>query len=241
MTTTPAWPPTGGPIHEYFGLTYANYLVRPRALLQSMPATWQGRFAGCLRELDDAFAHLDVAAEYDVTAGEWVIVGESSDVTLAAAGARRYCVDSGGEAIPDDAPDNDPRWRGARDRFAWRGEVYGPDDRVFVAGADPIPHYNRGRTYVEPRITEPDPADVWRAVLVDFNREPLDIDAFDFDTDMPEIRIVRRSAVPGAGLIVDLRDIALREEDCADAAEVRRRFVEAQAMAAGLNATAVAR
>ena len=39
-------------IHQFFGLSYAEYLVLPRSVLQSMPAVWQRRFVDCLMELD---------------------------------------------------------------------------------------------------------------------------------------------------------------------------------------------
>lgn len=35
-------------IHEWFGLSYANFLVMPRSLLQSMPDEWQEEFAEML-------------------------------------------------------------------------------------------------------------------------------------------------------------------------------------------------
>jgi hypothetical protein len=41
-------------IHEWFGLSYAQYLTVPRSVLQSMPEDWQQRFVDCLKELDDA-------------------------------------------------------------------------------------------------------------------------------------------------------------------------------------------
>lgn len=41
-------------IHTWFGLTYSNYLVLPRTMLQSMPTEWQRRFVACLEELDAA-------------------------------------------------------------------------------------------------------------------------------------------------------------------------------------------
>lgn len=44
--------PTSEAIHEWFGLSYANYLVMPRSLLQSMPDDWQQRFVGLLHEWD---------------------------------------------------------------------------------------------------------------------------------------------------------------------------------------------
>jgi len=53
-------------IHGWFGLSYANFLVLPRSLLQSMPDEWQERFVSCLHELDEAF---DGAADYDPPAG----------------------------------------------------------------------------------------------------------------------------------------------------------------------------
>ena len=37
------------PIHGYFGLSYANYLVLPRSVLQSMPIDWQEKFVELLK------------------------------------------------------------------------------------------------------------------------------------------------------------------------------------------------
>jgi hypothetical protein len=42
------------PIHDWFELTYAQYLTIPRSVLQSMPVEWQRRFVRCLEQLDDA-------------------------------------------------------------------------------------------------------------------------------------------------------------------------------------------
>jgi len=47
------------PVHDWFGLTYANYLVLPRSLLQSMPEAWQARFVACLDELREEFSHVE--------------------------------------------------------------------------------------------------------------------------------------------------------------------------------------
>ena len=41
------------PIHNFFELSYAQYLTIPRSVLQSMPVEWQRRFVRCLEELDD--------------------------------------------------------------------------------------------------------------------------------------------------------------------------------------------
>lgn len=43
---------TRSPIHQWFELSYAQYLTIPRSVLQSMPAAWQARFVACLEELD---------------------------------------------------------------------------------------------------------------------------------------------------------------------------------------------
>lgn len=39
-------------VHDWFGLSYAQYLTVPRSVLQSMPEEWQVRFVTLLRELD---------------------------------------------------------------------------------------------------------------------------------------------------------------------------------------------
>lgn len=86
-----------GDVHTFFGLTYANYLVLPRTLLQSMPEAWQHRFVACLDELQQAFWEVPQADDY------WV-----------------RAKDRNGRFIPD-----------------------------------PVPHYNRGRTFVAPQIDGP--------------------------------------------------------------------------------------
>jgi hypothetical protein len=40
------------PIHNYFELSYAQYITIPRTVLQSMPVEWQIRFVECMTELD---------------------------------------------------------------------------------------------------------------------------------------------------------------------------------------------
>lgn len=53
------WQDDPEPIHLWFGLTYANYLVIPRSVLQSMPQPWQAGFCELLGEMHEAFGHLD--------------------------------------------------------------------------------------------------------------------------------------------------------------------------------------
>lgn len=90
------WHEDPEPIHLWFNLTYANYLVLPRSVLQSMPQEWQAKFCTLLSEMHEAFGHLDWPSRYAVSV------------------------------------------RGKGGHYA----------------RDPIPHYNRGRTRLEPRVRE---------------------------------------------------------------------------------------
>ena len=40
------------PIHDYFSLSYAHYLVLPRCALQTMSAEWQQKFVDLLEEME---------------------------------------------------------------------------------------------------------------------------------------------------------------------------------------------
>lgn len=55
-------------IHTWFSLTYSNYLVLPRSVLQSMPDKWQKEFVECLEELENKFGHLEWPERYDIRA-----------------------------------------------------------------------------------------------------------------------------------------------------------------------------
>lgn len=46
--------PSDESIHNWFELSYAQYLTIPRSVLQSMPEEWQARFVQCLKELDES-------------------------------------------------------------------------------------------------------------------------------------------------------------------------------------------
>lgn len=131
-------------VHGSFGLSYANYQVLPRTLMQSMPEGWQYAYVALVNQLRDAFNHVDQADDYDVHPGTWKYANECSDAELARAGAELYYDDPACEG--EDADDDGER------RYLWRGETYEPHDYIFVPGSDPVPAYNRGRTRIEPKI-----------------------------------------------------------------------------------------
>lgn len=43
------------PIHEWFELSYAQYLTVPRSIMEAMPVEWQRQMTQLLTELDDTF------------------------------------------------------------------------------------------------------------------------------------------------------------------------------------------
>ncbi|WP_042370548.1 hypothetical protein [Streptacidiphilus neutrinimicus] len=122
-----------GPIHDWFGLTYANHQVLHRSLMQSMPTEWQERMVGCLEELQAAYQHLPQAQAYEIIPGTEHEVGSLTPDQFTAAGVTFERDDEGCIA-----------------RY-WRdGQELDPDDLVLLPGTDPVPHYNRGRTYLPP-------------------------------------------------------------------------------------------
>lgn len=125
MTTDP----TPDAIHTWFGLSYANYLVLPRTLLQSMPDAWQERLVELLDQYEDAFHDVEQAEAYDVTPGRVVAAEELSKRQRLWAGV----TEEDGVLYDRD------------------GDELHPYSRVVVPEPDPVPHYNRGRTRVEPR------------------------------------------------------------------------------------------
>lgn len=149
--------PTDGPVHEWFGLSYSNYAVLPRTLMQSMPVEWQERMVACLEELHDAFEHLDQPEAYRVEAATEHIVGKMTDAQLEEA---RITEDwYGGQTPPEGLSEDDlAEWRAEHEKAAPTyydadGNEIDQHFRVLLPAPDPIPHYNRGRTYIEPHIT----------------------------------------------------------------------------------------
>jgi len=56
--------PSIEPVHGWFGLTYANYLVLSRAVLQSMPLEWQEKFVKLLGEANAACRRAGIPAPH---------------------------------------------------------------------------------------------------------------------------------------------------------------------------------
>lgn len=123
-----------GPIHAWFELTYANYHVLHRTLMQSMPVEWQERAVALFEELDAAFRGLERAESYIVTPAR-----ESEYGSLTTEERRLLDV-----TYTNDADDCDIYTDAD-------GTEHRSFDRVLVSiGADPVPHYNRGRAFIEP-------------------------------------------------------------------------------------------
>lgn len=54
-------------IHNWFELTYAEYLTVPRSILEAMPQTWQAQMAALLDEMDATFDWRPHEGRYWVT------------------------------------------------------------------------------------------------------------------------------------------------------------------------------
>jgi hypothetical protein len=132
-------------IHRSFGLSYANYLVLPRTLLQSMPDQWQAQFVALVDDLHRTFAHVKQADAYEVTPGRDCYVKELTDEQLARIGIT--------PAKEDDLDEEDEPGVAAEPRLYWDrdGNEVSEHDHVLWPEPDPVPHYNRGRTRIEPR------------------------------------------------------------------------------------------
>lgn len=55
------------PVHTMFGLSYANYLVMPRVVLQQMPLDWQKKFVRLMAEYQEAVESVKFPASFAVT------------------------------------------------------------------------------------------------------------------------------------------------------------------------------
>lgn len=51
---------------DWFGLSYASYLVVPRTLLCGMPVEWQERMVALLNELNETYDYSKIKSDYSV-------------------------------------------------------------------------------------------------------------------------------------------------------------------------------
>jgi hypothetical protein len=144
-------------IHLHFSLSYANYLVLPRTLLQSMPDAFQARFVAMLDELQEAFGHVPQAEAYKVEAAVEREVSELSELERKMLGITADWYR--GEEPPEGLSEQDlAEWRAEHENpdgpeyYDQNGHEMSGSDSVLVPVADPVPHYNRGRARVEPRL-----------------------------------------------------------------------------------------
>jgi hypothetical protein len=149
---------TDGPVHKWFSLSYCNYVVLHRTLLQSMPIEFQQRAVALFEEMDEAFAHVDRPECFKVEAAEEHIVWEMTEEQLKRAGVTADWY--GGEEPPEAMSAEDlAEWREQHeqtrpDYHDANGNEVDAHGRVLLTTHDPVPHYNRGRTYIEPRSVD---------------------------------------------------------------------------------------
>lgn len=147
MTTETPQIQTDGPIHGWFSLSYCNYLVLNRTLLQRMPIEWQERMVACLREFDAAFKHVPRAEGFEVHAATEHEVCDLTDEQRAELGITETWYDAD---EPTDLSDEDlAEWKS--DHELPEGPVYRDADgqevecdiRFLIRCEDPVPHYRR--------------------------------------------------------------------------------------------------
>ena len=124
-------------IHRFFGLTYSNYLVLHRTLMQSMPDDWQRRAVAVFEELERAFRHVERPDAFIVLPATECEYSDLNANDMAELG-----ITQSDEDEEDFYYDKDGTQHQAWDRML-----------VPTGADDPVPHYQRGRTRIEPRLT----------------------------------------------------------------------------------------
>lgn len=128
-------------VHTFFGLTYANYLILHRTILQSMPLEWQERFTDLLQEMESEFGEGlrdKLPDSYDIR----VLARDPELVTI-----YEDCgnCEGNGEVVGRDCAKCDASGKDYDRVIETRYET--PEEVGFID--DPIPHYNRGRTLLD--------------------------------------------------------------------------------------------
>lgn len=129
-------------IHDYFELTYANWLTLPRTLLQSMPEDWQKDFVELLEKFDEEMGwamHLLKATNVQVLNRNPERLPERVPCESCDGSGKEEDASAGGEVECMEC-DGDGEVETEGDEFESVEEV---GERP-----SPIPHYQRGRTTV---------------------------------------------------------------------------------------------
>lgn len=146
----------GHDIATWFSLTYSNFLVLHRVLLEHMPRWWQVDFVTRLEQLHAAYSHLEHHEGYEVHPCRYATPGDLDADQRKALGITSTLDDF---PPPPENPTKEEfdAYEAAYDR-ARDAEVFydasGTElerwQRVPIRVPDPIPHYRRGS--VEPRL-----------------------------------------------------------------------------------------
>lgn len=112
-------------VHAFFGLTYSNFLVLHRAMMEAMPPAWQRQMVDLLEQLDDAFADVEKPSAFKVQAAEDRYVNELSADEMKVAGVTEDFDEDGEGSTYHDA----------------NGRELDGGEHVLVPARDPVPHY----------------------------------------------------------------------------------------------------
>lgn len=136
-------------IHSYFGLSYANYLVLNRSLLQSMPDEWQEKFCLLLDQFSEEFGWammLQPAINVQILAREQERKPAKVPCENCGGSGEEEDEEHPGEMITCMECDGDCEVETEGDEFETPEEV--------GTISDPIAHYDRGRATV-PKASTP--------------------------------------------------------------------------------------
>ncbi len=143
-----------GPIHGWFSLSYSNYQVLNRTLMQRMPIAWQDRMVACLEELRDAFEHVPQAECFRVEAATEHEVSDLDEEQRKHLGITEDWYR--GETPPDGlSVEGLAEWEAEHEdpdgpTYHRDGEEIDGGERVLLPAVDPVPHY-RHAPYIEPK------------------------------------------------------------------------------------------
>lgn len=130
-TTEEPYERKSGPVHAWFSLSYANFLVWHRAHMQSMPLEWQRRFTELAEELDAAYPD-GSGVDYEVATVRRSYVNKLTDAEMSQLGI-----------TTSDDEDEDGTADRVRDREYYLKDGHGVPGYHYagIPVPDPIPHY----------------------------------------------------------------------------------------------------